>query len=574
MPRPLPPRPRHPLPNPPRLLSFLCGIAWLACAASANAAATDLPTLIADALAAGRKQITIPPGQYRLTPTNREHLRLQGLRDVEIIAHGVELICTQTTRAITIQDCHNLTIRGLTIDYYPLPFTQGRIVDRADDFSSFTFEIIHGYPTDGIAQGGKVEVFDVNTESLRTHTYYGATTKPLAGDRYRVTKPPQFCKDLGDMEPRVGDIVIVAANHAPDGSIPHAVYMQDSGNLLLEDVTLYAANVFGFLEVGCDASVYRRCVVDRRPLADDLKPRGHRRLRSLNADAFHAKSARVGPQYLHCTARHQGDDAFAVNGHYHLVTATDGPTLRVLGKRDGGIELRPGDPVELVTYQGLRLPDATILAIEPDGRINEGEKAFLQRQQMHAPMKNNQNMLNDAYRVTLDRPVDIAIGGVIGAMSRMGNGFRIQRCTLGDNRSRGILVKASHGVIADNTITGTWGEAIKVAPEWWWLEAGSSVDVRIENNTIRDTRGVAIAVYALGGNGEVAPAGAHRDIAISGNRIAHAPPPAVYVTSTRGLTIEDNDIDTHAHRALFPWVAHRYGLPDRVGPVHKVNTKP
>ncbi|MEM6503878.1 MAG: right-handed parallel beta-helix repeat-containing protein [Planctomycetota bacterium] len=535
----------------------------------ANAA--DLSTIIVEAIAAGEKRIVIPPGQYRVEPQDREHLRLEGLRDVEIIANGVELICTQTTRAITIKDCHNLTIRSLTIDYDPLPFTQGRIVASSADHATVTFEIVNGYPTEGIPEGTKIEIFDGATDSLRTNTYYGAKTKLIGDNRFLITKPAQFRQDRGELEPQIGDIVVVRANHAPGGSIPHAVYMQGSENLLLEGVTLYAAPVFGFLEVGCNGTVYRGCVVDRRPLASDLKPRGHRRIRSLNADAFHSKSAQVGPQYLACVAKHQGDDAFAVNGHYHLITAGSGSTLRVLGKRDGGIELAVADPVELVTYDGHRLPEATILAIEPDGAIGASEREFLQSQHMHAGLKNTNGMLNDAYRITLDRSVDVPIGSVIASMNRVGNGFRIEGCTLGENRSRGILVKSS-GVIKNNTITGTWGEAIKVAPEWWWLEAGNSVDVTIEGNTIRNTRGIPIAVFALAGNGEISPAGAHEDIVIRGNRIADSPAPAIYVTSTRGLTLDGNDIGIQVNRKIFPWVASRYQLDSRPDVVELINT--
>lgn len=536
----------------------------------AQVALPDLPGLIADQLAEGKKQVVIPPGRYRVTPQNREHLRLEGLRDIEIIAHGVELICTQTTRAVTIQDCENLTIRGLTIDYDPLPFTQGRIVAMSDDNTTLSFDIIDGYPTQGIPRGGKVEIFGADTNSLRTNTYYGSTTESMGEGRFVVTKPPQFRRDLGELQPRIGDVVVVRANHAPDGMIPHAVYMEGNESLTLEDVTLYAANVFGFLEVGCNGSVYRRCVVDRRPPATDLKPRGHERLRSLNADAFHSKSAQVGPQYLSCVAKYQGDDSFAINGHYHLITASQGSTLRVLGKRDGGIELAVGDPVELVTYSGERLPEATILAIEPDGAIMDSEVAFLQDQRMHAGLKKRQGMLNDGYKVTLDRQVDMEIGSVVASMNRIGNGFRIEGCRLGENRSRGILVKSS-GVIANNTISGTWGEAIKVAPEWWWLEAGNSVDVTIENNSIRNTRGIPIAVYALAGNGNISPVGAHKNIVVRGNRMADVPPPAIYVTSTRGLELDKNKTKIHPTRRLFGWVASKYQLdanPDVVELIH------
>jgi len=86
----------------------------------------------------------------------------------------------------------------------------------------------------------------------------------------------------------------------------------------------------------------------------------------------------------------------------------------------------------------------------------------------------------------------------------------------GFNRSRGILIKASHGEITGNRLEGCWMSAILVAPECWWLEAGSSTDLTITGNSITNCGAVPICVEASGGNGGVAPAGAHRNIAVSG----------------------------------------------------------
>lgn len=535
-------------------------------------ATEDLPGIIAGQLAEGKKQVVIPPGRYRVTPQNREHLRFEGLRDVEILAHGVELVCTETTRAITIVDCEDLTIRGLTVDYDPLPFTQGRIIER-DGHESFTFEVIDGYASTGLPTRTKVEVFNSTTDRLRSHTFFNTKVETLGDQRYRVIRPKRFQRDLEEFEPRSGDIVIVAAEHAPGGSIPHAIMSTGSTNLLLEDVTLYAANMFGFFERRCSGSVYRRCKVERRPLADDLVRRDHRRVRSLNADAFHSKHADVGPQYLDCVATHQSDDSFAINGDYHLVTASDGADLRVLAKLDSEFYLAAGDPVELVTYQGVRLPDATVVSVESAGETTADERAFLADQRMNERLKNTRGMLNNAYRVTLDRPVDLGRGAVLAATNRMGNGFRIDGCDLGYNRSRGILVKASHGVIANNTIQGSWGEGIMIAPEWWWLESGSSVDLTIENNTIRDMHGIPIAVFALGGTGEIAPLGAHADIVIRGNQIKRSPYPAIYVTSTTGLTLADNALPSEPSRALLPWIAQKYGLSANPSAVEQINSQ-
>ena len=105
-----------------------------------------LRELISEKLAAGEKNITVAPGRYELVPVKGVHLVLENLSDVTIDAAGAELVCTETTRAITIQNCTNLTILGLAVDYDPLPFTQGRIVEVSKDRKSHIIEIMDGFP--------------------------------------------------------------------------------------------------------------------------------------------------------------------------------------------------------------------------------------------------------------------------------------------------------------------------------------------------------------------------------------------------------------------------------------------
>src|SRR5664279_4706808 len=77
----------------------------------------DLQGFLDQEIKAGTKRIVVPPGRYRVSPRDRQHLLLRGLKDIQIIADGVEMICTETTRAITLTHCTNVTVRGLTIDY-------------------------------------------------------------------------------------------------------------------------------------------------------------------------------------------------------------------------------------------------------------------------------------------------------------------------------------------------------------------------------------------------------------------------------------------------------------------------
>lgn len=497
----------------------------------------DLQGFIDQALAAGEKRIVIAPGRYRVTPHRQCHLRLRDLEHVTLIAKDVEMICTETTQALSVENCRNVTIQGLTIDYDPLPFTQGRIVALAPDKSWLEFEIIEGYPEN---LEMRIEIFDQHTEQLKVETRYDwGPFQALGNHRYRVARGTKHRFDpTKDLE-EIGDILVTNSSTAPGGSAAHAILTSHSKDVVLEDIRLYASNCFSYLEHDCDGTTYRRCSIDRRPLAEDLQPRGLRRLRSSNADAFHSKHALRGPQIIGCTAKYQGDDCVNICGEYYMIMASHQATIRILTRRPSNIAV--GDTVELVSYTGERIKDAKVLAIAADGNVTAEEQAFLLAQRMNQGTKDGLAKPNtEGWRLTLDRPVELPRGSVVCSTRRTGNGFLVKDCDFGYNRSRGILIKASNGQVVGNRLTGCWMSSVLVAPEWWWLESGSSCDLVIADNQITDCKGIAIDVIARGGNGAVAPSGAHRNITIRNNAILNSPLPNIHVTSTENLSIQNN----------------------------------
>ncbi len=496
----------------------------------------DLQGFIDQAIKGGAKRVVVPPGRYRVTPRNRQHLLLRGLEGVQIVADGVEMICTETTRALTVADCRNVTVRGLVIDYDPLPFTQGRIVKLSEDKKVHEVELFDGYPPAEAARNFKYEIFKPDTRTLRCEDHYPERVEVVDPKRLRIVNRGGSARD----PEQAGDLIVIGAEHAPHGSAAHAVECSGNVNVRLENIDLYASNCFGFLEYNCDGSAYYRCRIDRRPAATDLVKRADPRLRSLDADAFHSKHAVKGPAYVECVARFMGDDAVNICGDYHMVTECRGAELRVLAKH--AMNMAAGDPVELFAYDGRRLPDAKLVKAERDGKIGDEEKAFVLKQRMDEGLRTRWNA--DAWRVTLDRAVELPRGSLIASARRMGNGFLVQGCDFGFNRSRGILIKASDGKVIGNKLTENWGPAILVAPEYWWLESGSSNNVEIRDNAIASCRVRPIFVHAQGGEGLItgkpAPSGAHNNIAILNNTIADSPLPNIEVTSTDGLRIEGN----------------------------------
>lgn len=516
----------------------------------------DIQSFINSEIKTGKKRIVIPPGRYKVKPKERQHLVLKNLKDIEIIAESVEMICAETTRAITISRCTNLTLRGLVIDYDPLPFTQGKITSFSPDKKIHYIELFDGYPTAETARNFKYEIFRPDTKTLRCDDRYPEKIEVLDSRHLAIHLPNAKKTD----PEQVGDLIVIGSEYAPAGSIPHAIECNDSSNIRFEEIVLFASNCFGFLENNCDGNVYYRCKIDRRAPDSDIVKRAEPRLRSLNADAFHSKHAVKGPSYIECSARFMGDDAINICGDYHLITESRQNKLRVLAKHN--MNIQPGDFVELVSYDGTRLPDAKVISVEPNGSIKEDELNFLSKQRMNENLKNARGALTKAYIITLDREIDLPRGSIVCSVNRVGNGFIVKNCNFGYNRSRGILIKASNGEVVGNKLEGSRMSAILVAPEYWWLEAGSSCNLKIKDNTITDCGGIPICIEAIAGNGNIAPAGAHKNIEITGNYITRSFAPGIIVCSTIGLNIKDNKLDLIYSPTKIPGLMSKSGIKE------------
>lgn len=556
------------------LAAILAALVSLAAAAASRAAEStapaadpgtpfDLQGFLDGELAAGKRRIVVPPGRHRVVPIEvdtarlvgkagaglhagaaraekvRTHLFLAGLDGVEIVADGAEMICTEPTGAIVFVDCRNVTLSGLTIDYDPLPFTQGRITGLSPDTLVHEIELFPDYPAAGSGTAWKYEIFASDTGLLRFGSYYDFTVERLGDRSLRLTKTGP--SKAGPGTERVGDIVTLAFVDWTPATLPHAIFLNTCTGMTLQDCTLHAANCFGFFETGCDGSTYRRCRVDRRPPENDPRPRAVPRMRSLNADAFHSKHAPRGPRYLGCVARFMGDDCVAINGDYELVTSCTAGTVRVLAKV--AMRIREGGTVEVVTPAGRHPTAPRVVKVAPAGPITAAERDYVRGLPLDGRMRGTEfGMLATAYEVTLDEPLDLPRGSVIAAADALGAGFVIEGCDFGFNRSRGAIVKAGRGRIVGNRFTENWMEAIKLAPEYYWLEAGCGDDLVIEGNTIARCHDTAIRVSASLASDRPLPAGAHRRITIADNHLVDCPSPRIHVTSTDGLVVRGNTV--------------------------------
>ena len=519
------------------LFIVLCSLFILFTTSQTENVAFDLQKYIDEEIAKGNKNIIIPPGTYRVTPQNRSHLIFNDLNDISILAEGVEMICTETTRAITFNRCNNVTLKGLVIDHDPLCFTQGVITKLGPDKSFIEFKIDDGY-SDDLEE--RIEIFDAKTLNLKRDTYYGWGKFEKIGDRhFRIDKGVNYKYNPAIDKEETGDIFVTNNNHTPNGREPHSIYSDHCVNLRLEEITVYSGNGFAFFESNGTKNSFIRCKVDRRPVETDMYER-NKRIRSNNADAFHSKYAFIGPQLIECSARYMGDDGINICGQYYFSAGGKGNSIRLVIPRT--CLLKVGDRLELLTMEGKRLSECFVLKIEDDGIISQAEIDAI------APIRQNegnrQALLrpqNKIIKITVDREVDFALGAVVGNADRKGDGFLIKNCNFSYNRSRGILIKACNGTIIGNVLEANVMHSILISPEAWWLESGSSDNLDIRDNIIiRNGAARAISVEGRGFFGDVPPAGLHNNITIENNFFSDCIMPYIYMASTKAGIIKNN----------------------------------
>jgi hypothetical protein len=520
----------------------------------------NLQKQIDDAIADGVASITITPGTYRVatSSTHEPFFKIVNARGLEIIADDVLLICTSLNRALHIENCEKLILRGLTVDYDPLPFTQGKVTQIAEDQTNFDVALCEGYPPVDLAMRVVCSVIDPLTFKIKTDTWsrYGGDYTKLSENMYNVNHHRPMIDAMA-----VGDYVVLNRQ----ARVPHTIFLTRSNHCTLRNVTLLTSATFGFMESDCSSNHYDGLVIKPGPMPEGATlPR----FLSSHADGFHSKHAKVGPLVENCNLQQMGDDGIAINGDFLLAMAMDmsssQPTVDVIVKRDE-IYTQVGDRVlGLKINTGVPMGQSKVMRVEkidlPTDDILKARSQYLNR------ILRKDVFARTVYRLTLDRPIKIVPGDLLSCPDRNGSGFVVRHNVVGFNRARGLLIKASDGIIENNTIDQTFLAGIVLAPEIHnWMEADFSRNVIIRNNTIKGVnRTVGNPGYYFAGAISVTgsgamPAGGQRNITIENNTITDTCGLAIQICSATDVNVANNQIIRPNIRASIN--GQRYGIP-------------
>ncbi len=417
---------------------------------------------------------------------------------------------------LQVTDSSGVMLQGFTIDYNPLPFTQGAVSQVDPDAGSFRLRTDAGY-LPPCEMGARIPGFHGGYTLQQANGYRwlpigGVTprTPPsVEGDETRFDVGSDVARTL-----KTGDRFVFVGRRIAQTALSACF----TRRFYVKDVTVHASPTCGLLLNNVDGA----CIDG---YADEI-PAGSNRLLATNADGLYVHNVRGGITIRNCRFMGQGDDC--INLH---TTAWSSRWLRPVGDREvaiaSPIDLRKGDTIEIMDPNAGKIKGSIRVLSVISNAAHE-----VVRCRLAAPLSSvGYDAKTDAAYVT-----DLA-----------GSNFKIVRCRFGQNRSRCMLIQARHGLIQANTIENAEGYGVVLGYGGAaWAEGIIPTDVTIRDNTFRNVTGVGLAPPIEANDGS--PDRNFRRIVVEANRFVNPRKMAISVSGMQGLRISGNRVSTDPGR--------------------------
>jgi parallel beta-helix repeat protein len=515
-------------------------------AAKINDDASMLQTLIDRAIDSNQKTLRLPAGTYRIG----QMLRIENATDLAIDASGVTVIMTQWEPVLNFHKCSGVTFTGMTVDYDPLPFTQGVVTSVEPDGVRFEMQLDKGYPT--YEQMGKrvhLHVFDPVTRYWKADVWdmYPQEVTSLGDGKLQVT-PSKAESNLA-----VGDLIAI------DTRTSRAMNVTRSrGPNTFKDITFLTAPGLVICGRECDAAqTFDHIVIKRGPLpAGATSPR----LMSSSADGINFAYSRVGPVLENCDFSYMGDDSLNVHGALlPVMMVPDARTLIVARLSNNDIISRvilPGDPIRILTRDTFAIEkQLKVVKVETYQGKRDIDFQQMQKDFFTSTITRARSENYTLFAVTVDQDHGAAVmQQVIDFPTFNCSGYVVRNNYFHDHRARGLRLMGNDGLVEGNTFERLGQCAISIGAEMgYWAEAGWVQNVTIRNNTIRDvnrdrnaTSESSLVLGAIGTflhtNVKTPPFLGHRKITIQNNTIDGSGTAGIYLYGADEVTVTGNTI--------------------------------
>ncbi len=473
---------------------------------------------IASAVGDGAKRIVFPKGRYDFhaganpaAPTSMLHF--SGHRDLEIDGQGSEFRFHGLAQGLTFDRCANITLRNVTIDWTPTPFSVGRVIAATE--RSFDVEVEPEYPVKGGEPVGAFMEYDPATRAPARRgldVYNGVESTELL-------RPQALRLNLKWPIP-VKPGVLMVLRHQVYGY--NGVNFHRCSDVQAKNVTMHTVPGMGLIAVHSRNVTVEGLKVVPRP--------GTRHPMSATADATHFMGCKGTVTLRDCVFEGMGDDGANIKSGLYLTVQKRLDDRTVLAQHN----LKMAD---------LPDPGDVMEAFHTDTLI-----AFGQATVKSAALEEDRV----THRVVFEQPLptELREGDVLGNASRAPR-LRMANCTVRLNRARGVLCQTRDAVIENCTFDRCTGPGILVLTEVvHFFESIGTRDVIVRNNRFIDCNyGAAsgdaslMAMAWLKGFAYPPQPGVHVNTTIRGNTIEGADGGGILAAGVDGLTIEGNALN-------------------------------
>lgn len=403
---------------------------------------TDFQQALTDLGNTPGSTLTIEQGSYQFEARNREpggaHFELLEANDVTIEGNGATLVFSHPlTGGIHFGGGSNITIRNLSVDYSPPPFTQGEIEELSNDKRTLRIRLEEGFPslshdmfTAARHIAGSVHSSDgsfISGIQQRGGIFFRFDSFTQVGDRlFEVSlRSNQTTRGLA-----VGRRFLIGVRNAK------GLKFTGTTDLLLEDITLRTAPGMGISGNRCSNPVLRDCVVAPAP---DSK-----RYIGPIADGIHFSHCQTGPAIRDCHVQSIRDDAIVVNAEIMPIREVTGARTVKLSD-DGKMPLEKGDTLQVMGPTG-DLKDA----LPPVSNVEYRES----RPRPWMPQWPS--------TVTFETPIDglVSSGDFLSNANYANDNFLISKTTVTDCVANSIRLAAKNGEVINNELDGAGFHAV------------------------------------------------------------------------------------------------------------------
>ena len=352
---------------------------------------------------------------YRIATGAGYAIRIQNQERIRIEGAGATLLLGADRRGLALQGCRDVAVRGLRVDYDPLPFAEALVtgVDRAS--RAVVARIGDGFampPAGGPTKAGGEQAYfamlwNPGPHALRSTHYWVADLQPVPNEPHSVSVvADKSFHDWNVIQPGTTRMTVPVRGIAHRPGAGAVIELDGNRDVMLEDVEVWSAPWFACVVQRNEGTVtLRRVQVRPRP--------GTARITSSWRDGLHVKGNRARLLFEDCVLDGMNDDAFNIATLLSRVAGVEGPRVRVRQNFPlGYVRWRVGDTLAgYATNTGTLLEHARVLAVEEEPGANPD----------HAPY----------VTLTLDRAVpQLAQGDQVWAVEAANPDTTLRRCTI------------------------------------------------------------------------------------------------------------------------------------------------